>query len=94
MGLLPFIFVLTPLHIADNSLTTFVDVNVFNVDPLLGSITILLQGVHLRREGPIKPIECPLRTVLLRDVINVSKPSGKVSIGRGDVFQAQRSQIF
>ena len=69
----PYFFALPlpPLDVADNGLSTFVDVDVFDGHFLLALAPVFVEGFHLCCEGSCQLIEGPFRTVLLGDVLNM-----------------------
>jgi hypothetical protein len=77
MGLILRFWRTTPrLDVADDGLAAFMDVDVLDFDCLLSAASVSLQRLHLVRERPHKLVEGVLRAVLLRDGIDVGKPSG------------------
>ncbi len=72
-----------PVDIADNRLSSPVDVDVLHRDLLLASSPVSLERLHLRREGPGELVEGAFGAVLLRDVVHWSCPGFVESYGLG-----------
>jgi len=50
---------------------------VLDADPLLASAAISFQCLHLGGERSRQLVECPLSTVLLRDILYMGEPTGE-----------------
>ena len=65
------------VHVADDGLATFMNVNVFDRHLLLALSTVAVQGFHLGGEGAGEFVETPLGAVLLLEVLHVGEPASK-----------------